>query len=458
MIEKEIILKYNQPGPRYTSYPPANYFDNTYGVQDFEENIVESNIMGPSHLSLYFHVPYCPRLCHFCGCNTSLLKSKDRIADYFSALRKEIDKVASLIDTSRLITQIHWGGGTPNSVPLQFIEGVMEQVKARFRFHPDAEIAMECSPAYLTFDDIDLLADMGFNRMSLGIQDFNEEVLLAVNRKPSRYPVEELIRELRSAGFSGINLDLIYGLPLQTPANFALTVRKAIDAKPDRLVTFSYAHVPWVNKNQVILEKKGLPSPEDKLDMFLIARRMLVQDGYAPIGLDHYAREDDELTVALRNRHLHRNFQGYCTKDRTGQVYAFGSSSISQLFNSYAQNIKTPDMYIDVIQQKGFATERGYRLSFKELVTREVINEVMCNGYVDFSQIAKHFAIRKTEVLDYVKFDPGKFTLFIDDGLIEILPEGLKVNRLGMMVVRNIAMNLDPLAAGKSEKKFSKTI
>ncbi|MCD6202699.1 MAG: oxygen-independent coproporphyrinogen III oxidase [Bacteroidales bacterium] len=456
-MEKEIILKYNQPGPRYTSYPPANYFGGAYNSTDFENDIVESNNKGPSHLSFYFHVPYCPRLCYFCGCNTSLMKRKDRIADYFSAMQKEIDKVASYIDSDRLITQIHWGGGTPNSVPLEFIGNIMNQVRTLFKLHPDAEIAMECSPAYLSFNDIDLLAQMGFNRMSLGIQDFNETVLSAVNRLPSRYPVEELIRKLRSAGFSGINLDLIYGLPLQNPDNFALTVRKAIEANPDRLVTFSYAHVPWVNKNQIILEKKGLPSPAEKLEMFLVAHRMLVHAGYFPVGLDHYAKKDDELVIALNNNQLHRNFQGYCTKSRTGQVYAFGSSSISQLFNAYAQNTKYPEKYIEKIRKTGFATERGYRLSFDEMVIREVINEVMCNGHVDFSQVADHFDIPVSEVFDTVGYDPGKFTPFIEDGLIELNSGKLRVTPTGMLVVRNIAMKLDP-RADISEKRFSKTL
>jgi oxygen-independent coproporphyrinogen-3 oxidase len=458
MIEKEIILKYNQPGPRYTSYPPANYFQNTLDGRDYAEGVVRSNSEEPENISLYFHVPYCPRLCHFCGCNTSLMSSRHQTGNYFSAMQRELDRIAPLLDGSRKVSQIHWGGGTPNSVPWKYISQVMQQVRTLFTLREDAEVAMECNPAYLSIADIDILASLGFNRVSLGIQDFNESVLRTVNRGTPRVPVREMLEKLRSAGFTGINLDMIYGLPLQTPENFADSVKKAIDAGPDRIVTFSYAHVPWINENQKILEKYGLPSAEQKLELFFTARRLLTENGYIPIGMDHYAKGNDELTVALRKKQLHRNFQGYCTRERTGQVYAFGSSAISQLYGSYWQNYKDPEKYVEEIDYHGLAIERGYRLNREELVIRAVIDEIMCNGYVDFRFIAKDFNTDEEEIKNIVRYDPEKFDRFRTDKLVEIFSSGIRISQEGMLVIRNIAMLFDPLAGKKSARKFSKTI
>ncbi len=316
---------------------------------------------------------------------------------------------------------------------------------------------MECSPAYLSFNDIDNLSEIGFNRISLGIQDFDIKVLRAVNRKPSKHDVRELVNIIRTRGFKGVNIDLIYGSPHHNSENYAKTINKVREIGTGRLVNFSYAHVPWIKSAQKKLEDIGLPEPGEKLEMFAIAYEMLTGSGYVPIGMDHYAKSDDELAIALKNKTLHRNFQGYCTKESTGQVYAFGSTAISQLYNCYAQNVKDTETYIRKIHESGFATERGYIMNSEELMTGKVINEIMCNGFVDFVEIGKSFGKSAGDVKQVIGYDPVKLQPFIDDELLEVKGSKLQVSLKGMLVVRNIAMTMDPLLELK-EKKFSKTI
>jgi oxygen-independent coproporphyrinogen III oxidase len=357
----EFLNKYNVSGPRYTSYPPANFFNNEFSVADYISEIGASNKQVPENISLYIHIPFCPLRCHFCGCSTVIAQKKSVVERYIAAMKQEIRNVASHLDLNRKVTQIHWGGGTPNSISMRFIREIMDLIREIFIIGEKAEIAMECSPSYLEYSHIDQLAEMGFNRMSLGIQDFREDVLKAVNRLAPKYPVKDFVDYLRTKGFRGINLDFIYGLPLQTPASFTETLQQAIDIRPDRIVTFSYAHVPWVKQAQKQLEKIGLPSPEDKMEMLVNSIAQLEQEGYLSIGIDHFVLPDDDLAQAFLNKKLHRNFQGYCTLETTGQVYGFGASSIGQFYGAYAQNLKDFPKYIEAVETSGYAIERGYK-------------------------------------------------------------------------------------------------
>ncbi len=456
-IRKDLILKYNQPGPRYTSYPPANYFHTDISVVDYKNALLQSNNEDPQKISLYVHIPFCPRLCHFCGCNTSGSKNADLIRNYVDAVKTEINNVAELLDHKRKVSQIHWGGGTPNSIPLSFVKEIMDLINERFEFDTKPEIAMECSPAYLELEHIDQLAAMGFNRLSLGIQDFNNEVLEIVNRDPSKLPVEELVGRMKDIGFEGVNLDLIYGLPGQTVESFRDNIEKVIKISPDRLVTFSYAHVPWVKKAQTVLEKVGIPDAQEKLDLLEMAYGLLTDNGYVPIGMDHYAKPEDDLYKALVTKKLHRNFQGYCTLETTGQVYGFGSSSIAQLDNGYYQNTKSIVGYIESINKTGWAVERGYQVNKNEKIIRTVINEVMCNLFVDFNEVGDMFDMDANEVKQIVSYDQKKFVPFLADDLMEIDGERLKINTDGSFVVRNIAMAFDPQLT-ITENQYSKTI
>ncbi len=456
-IDRDLLTKYNKPGPRYTSYPPANYFHTEFTVDDYKQSLVQSNKDNPDYISLYVHIPFCPKLCHFCGCNTTGMRNKDLVRSYVDALKTEIENVSQHLDLNRPVTQVHWGGGTPNSIPLDYVAEVMDLLNNKFKFSSKPEIAMECSPAYLSLEDIDRLAEIGFNRLSLGIQDFNDEVLHLVNRDPSKLPVEDLVKRMKEKGFEGVNLDLIYGLPGQTVESFKQNIRKAIEINPDRLVTFSYAHVPWVKSAQKVLEKYHIPEAEEKMSMMEAGYDQLKANGYVPIGMDHYAKPEDELFKALENKTLHRNFQGYCTRETTGQVYGFGSSSISQLTGAYMQNTKLIQGYIDQVKDTGYAVERGYSVTREQQITRTVINDIMCNMEVDFESIASGFNTNVEEVKKVIGYDQNKLLDFLTDSLIEINGNKIIVKQEGAFFIRNIAMALDPMLS-VSENQYSKTI
>jgi oxygen-independent coproporphyrinogen-3 oxidase len=465
-ITPQFLEKYNKPGPRYTSYPPATSFHDKFSQEDFIKSLISSNhisdLRPPTsdlkpNISIYLHIPFCPQRCYFCGCNTTEYKSEEIIKRYIDNLLKEIDSFSQYLDKSRKVTQIHWGGGTPNSINLDYIGSVMSRLRDNFSFSEKAEISIECNPAYLEFGHVERLAEMGINRISLGIQDFHPEVLKAINRLHSKHPLEKLTERIRQKNIKSINFDLVYGLPLQTIDMFRENIKRTIELSPDRIATFSYANVPWFNPLQRKLDKFHLPSPEEKLSMLILALEEFTANGYDSIGMDHFAKPADELAVAKRNRRLHRNFQGYCTKETTGQVYAFGSSSISQLWNAYSQNIKNLDGYMNKIEEKGFAIERGYLISDDEIIVREVINEIMCNGYLDFTDIASRFKITADELRKKLKYEPEKLNEFIDDSLMEIDGDIIRVNADGMFVIRNIAMCFDPFLKIE-DSQFSKTV
>ncbi len=456
-VSNEFLNKYNVSGPRYTSYPPANFFNNTFSVADYIDELEASNGQVPKDISIYIHIPFCPLRCHFCGCSTVIAQKKSVVCRYIDAMKSEISNVSSHLDLQRRVTQIHWGGGTPNSIEMSFIRDIMDHIRGIFTISEKAEIAMECSPAYLEFSDIDQLAEMGFNRMSLGIQDFREDVLKAVNRMGPKYPVKDIVNYLRTKGFRGINLDFIYGLPLQSPESFTETLKQAIEIRPDRIVTFSYAHVPWVKKAQKQLEKIGLPTPEDKMEMLVNSIAQLEEAGYISIGIDHFVLPDDDLAIAFQQKKLHRNFQGYCTLETTGQVYGFGASSIGQFFGAYAQNLKDFPKYIEAVEQTGYAIERGYKLSRDEQIIRSVVNSIMCNGILEFEEIAGQFQLTPQDIKKLTGFNPSKFEDFILDDLMVLEGDTIRIRDKGFMFARNIAMALDP-AYNQEENIYSKTV
>ena len=457
LSKKELLKKYNQSGPRYTSYPPATFFDSKFSNSDHERHIVESNNENPKNISIYIHIPFCPQICHFCGCTTESGYTKPFLERYVDAVIKEIDHVAKKIDKKRKVTQVHWGGGTPNAISYRYIERITNKLYDEFEFASVYEMAIECNPAHLEFRHIELLKKFGFNRISLGIQDFRNDVLEAINRKPSKHPIEKIVSKIKSEGFTGTNIDLVYGLPLQTVSSFKNTVERAIELKTERLVTFSYAHVPSVLPRQKILEKIGFPSSNDKASMYENSYKKFVNSGYISIGMDHYSLPEDEFAVALKNKNLHRNFQGYCTRETTGQVYAFGASAISQLNSSYSQNIKNAAQYIKAIEANNLAIFRGYSVTKEQKVIRDVINNLMCNYYVDFNNIANNNKISINELYEIIDFSYENFDDFIEDGILEIENEKVNVFENGRLFTRNIAMKFDPLIK-KNIGTYSKTI
>ena len=457
LSKKELLKKYNQSGPRYTSYPPATFFDSKFSNSDHERHIIQSNFEAPENISIYIHIPFCPQICHFCGCTTESGYTKPFLERYVDALIKEIEYVANKIDKKRKVTQVHWGGGTPNAISYRYIERITNKLYDEFEFASFYEMAIECNPAHLEFKHIELLKKFGFNRISLGIQDFRNDVLEAINRKPSKHPIEEIISKIKSEGFTGTNIDLVYGLPLQTVSSFKNTVERAIELKTERLVTFSYAHVPSVLPRQKILEKIGFPSSNDKASMYENSYKKFVNSGYVSIGMDHYSLPEDEFAIAIKNKNLHRNFQGYCTRETTGQVYAFGASAISQLNSAYSQNIKNAAQYIKAIETNNLAIFRGYSVTKEQKVIRDVINNLMCNYYVDFNDIANNNEISIDELYEIIDFSYENFDDFIEDGILEIENEKVNVFENGRLFTRNIAMKFDPLVK-KNIGTYSKTI
>lgn len=457
LIMRELLKKYNIRAPRYTSYPPANRFTEEFAREDAIRLIDQSNQEKPSNISLYFHFPYCPQTCYFCGCNSWLQKDDQQSDIYMAGLLKEVSFVLDRLNPERELTQIHWGGGTPNSMDYRLLERVMTTVLKRVRVSEKAEIAIECNPAYLTLEQISDLRRMGFNRLSLGIQDFDQKVLDAVNRKASLLPVESLMEQIRKENYKGVNFDFIYGLPLQTPHSFLSALDRALAMQPDRLVTFSYAHVPWVKAEQKRLESYWIPEAEQKLDMLIGGMEKMTAHGYRMIGMDHYAHPDDDLAKASLIGQLHRNFQGYCTRETTGQVYAFGASSISQLTHAYVQNIRHPEKYLEQISSEGYAGQRGYVLSEKEMVIREAITEIMCNGYLNFAELGKRFRSDAELMRRILKYDAGRFADLEADRLLNATNDELILTLPGKLMSRVVAMRLDPLI-GEETTGFSRTI
>ncbi len=455
-IPTDLLKKYNVPTPRYTSYPPANYFHEDFTNDDVNNAISLSNTEQPQNISLYIHIPFCNKLCFYCGCNTIISKENKLMDSYIATLKKEIVLLKSKMDKSRKVSQVHWGGGTPNYLPIKDIKSIMAALRENFDFIPQAEIAMECHPWHLTYSYVDQLIETGFNRLSLGVQDFNDKVMESINRNHSAIPIPELVEYIRKSGVD-VNLDFIYGLPFQSVETFSETIKKAIEISPNRLVTFSYAHVPWVKKAQKKLEKYHLPDADEKVKLFEAAHDLLTNNGYKAIGLDHFAKETDELYTALDAKKLHRNFQGYCTRETTGQVYALGVSGISQLESAYLQSTKDVLEYTRSINEGRFAIEKAYFLSTEEKITREIINELMCNLYLSWNGLSERFNIPVSELKKLSKAQIKELKTFESEGLIRFDEHEINITEAGKFFIRNIAATFDPKMQNTT-RNFSKAL
>lgn len=455
-MNKELLQKYSIPVPRYTSYPPANFFNEEFTSKDYKRVVVESNKQNPQHISIYIHIPFCFQICYYCGCNAFMLRNKNQVVDYIEALKKEIQMVLPLIDKSRKISQIHYGGGTPTSQPVAVLKELNQMFLSQFECIEQPEIAIECHPGYLNEQYCLDLIDAGFNRVSLGIQDFDADVLHACNRKAPRMPIADIVTLFRERGIS-INMDFIYGLPKQSVESFGQTIKEAIALRPDRVVTFSYAHVPWVNELQKKLEEVGLPDVETKSGMYDIAKQLLNKAGYMTIGLDHFVLPNDELYEAEQNKALGRNFQGYCTRRTTGQVYAFGTTGISQLSTAYSQNVKGVDEYIATVAKGDFPIVKGYELTKEQQITREVISQLMCNYTVQWDALAEQLQVSKTEILAALNYKDEVMAEFARDGIISYDDNHITMNADTRPFVRNVAASLDKLLK-EGVGRYSKSI
>ncbi len=454
-MQPDIIQKYNRPVPRYTSYPPANYFA-PCSEADYLTMCELSDNARQNNISFYLHIPFCRHLCHYCGCNSYPMAKPEMVKAYVDALHREIDLVASHISNDRKISQIHYGGGSPTSIPISMIRELNEHLLSIAPTIDRPEIAIECHPGYLTANDWQQLTECGFTRYSLGIQDLKTDVLKTVNRRPSMVDIGDILQILRSSGAT-VNFDFIYGLPLQSADSFRQTIEQAASLRPDRLVTFSYAHLPRLFPRQQILDKAGLPSDSEKKLMYEVASQILVAAGYKPIGLDHFVLPDDELAVALDKGQLHRNFQGYCTRRTTAQVYAFGVTAISQLDDGYAQNGRDIAEYIDTINSGRLYIQRGYRLTEQEKMVREVIETLMCNYRLRWSDVASRMGVSVDEIRKACQYDETVIGQMATDGLIIFDADQIIMNSDGRPFVRSVAAALDPLMKN-TDKQFSRPI
>lgn len=456
-IDIELLKKFNQPGPRYTSYPTAPVFTPEFTAADFEREVVETNTAeNTSPISLYFHFPYCDTLCYFCGCNMIVTRNREAIAKYNEYLKREIAHLLPHISPKRKVEQMHWGGGTPSHLTPDEIRDVGNFIKERFDFSEDIEASVEIDPRELTREHLEAFRAIGFNRTSFGVQDFNLQVQEAVNRVQSEEMTRQTVAWARELGFQSINLDLIYGLPFQTLQTFAETVEKIIDISPNRIAVFNYAHVPWLKKHMNLIKAEDLPSPDERLQILKMTIEKLTEAGYEYIGMDHFAKPTDELAVAQKNGTLYRNFQGYSTKAGC-EVYAFGLSAISQFENIYAQNIKHLPDYYKRVDENLAATNVGYRMTEDDHIRKETIMQLMCHLEIDKRDIEQKFGI---DFEEYFAADIPKLQVFIDENLLENNLEKIKIKGAGILIIRNVAMCFDAYLEKMMREKpvFSKTV
>ncbi|MFQ6611429.1 MAG: oxygen-independent coproporphyrinogen III oxidase [Fidelibacterota bacterium] len=438
-VDLNLVKKYNRPGPRYTSYPTAPQFSTAVGEKEWVEQIQLNNLNAERDLSLYFHLPFCDTLCWFCGCTMLVTRNKDKISNYLQHLFKEIDLIAEKINSDRRVVQLHLGGGTPTSLTPDQILLLGDKFKDSFKFADDAEIGSEMDPRELTEDHIRALSEAGFNRASLGVQDFNPKVQKAVNRINSLEMVTGVVDWIRKYKFQSLNLDLIYGLPHQTTADFEKTIEQVLKMDPDRLAVFNYAHVPWMKPHQKLIHESDLPTPEVKLSMLKMIIERLTSAGYVYIGMDHFAKESDELTIAQNEKSLQRNFQGYSTKSEA-DIYGFGMSSISQLDNIYAQNYKDLPKYYHKVSSGVLPIEKGYILSDDDKIRQKTIMRLMCDLELDYDHMSKHLGI---EFSTYFKDSLLRMNGFQEDGLLTKSEDKLVITDKGRLYIRNIAMEFD---------------
>ncbi len=453
IFDRELIKKYDRPGPRYTSYPPATEFTEEVTSEDYRQKLIESNSRN-TPLSLYFHIPFCESGCYYCGCNIIISHRKGIERPYLDRVYKEMDMVAPLLDRKRKVAQLHWGGGTPNYLEADEIKEFMEEIKERFEFSEDAEISIEIDPRYATDEQLKVIRDVGFNRISMGLQDLDEKVQRAINRIQPYSLMESAMKKLRDLGFHSVNIDLIYGLPYQTKESFEKTVDKVIELNPDRIAVYSFAYVPWVKPVQKHIDPNTLPSAEEKLSILEMVIDKFQDAGYVYIGMDHFAKPDDELAVAQRKGELWRNFQGYTTKKGV-ELIGFGATSIGMLYDSYFQNYKTLREYNSAIDEGKLPILRGYILNEDDFIRREVIMDIMCNLGVSFQKIEDMFGIKFE---DYFSQELENLTELEKDGLIRIKDRRIDILPAGRLLIRNVAMVFDAYLKTKKELRFSRTI
>jgi oxygen-independent coproporphyrinogen-3 oxidase len=440
-LNLDLIRKYSIPGPRYTSYPPATKFTADWAPLELERAIEDDNASASAPISLYFHLPFCETRCWFCGCNTVITLRRDSAGEYLDDLARELKLTAARMNRNRPVAQVHFGGGTPTFFPPDELRRLGALIWETFPHRaPDCEFSVEIDPRRLTADHIVALREIGANRASLGVQDTDPRVQLAVHRIQPQAVNQQAFDWLRENGFGSINVDLIFGLPLQTPQSFTRTIADVLQLQPDRLSVFSYAHVPWIKPAQKIFDdREQLPGAEEKLAMFAVAHERLTAAGFVDIGLDHFARPDDSMAVAQRAGTLHRNFQGYSTQ-AGASLYGFGISSISNTPDTYRQNFKSVPEWRAALDEGRLPIERGLRLTAEDVRRRTIIMRLMCDRRLDFQGLTREIGV---EFESAYAQELASLADLKADGLLRPVADGLEVTVTGIPLLRVIAMRFD---------------
>lgn len=453
-FDLSLIKRYDRAGPRYTSYPTALELHAGFTGQDYRQQIDQSNAAG-GPLSLYFHIPFCDTVCYYCACNKIITKNRKHAEPYLNNLHQEIALQAELFDPGRIVNQLHWGGGTPTFLRGEQMRQLMEVTRQHFNLRNDdnREYSIEIDPRAADAATLPLLRDLGFNRLSLGVQDFDPAVQKAVNRLQSEQQTFTVLKAAREHGFGSISIDLIYGLPLQTVTSFSRTLDKILEVKPDRLSIFNYAHLPSRFKTQRQINDADLPDSKTKLEILQMVIQRLQEQGYVYIGMDHFARPDDELAVSQRENKLYRNFQGYSTHSDCDLI-GLGITSIGRVSDSYIQNVKDLETYNSLISQNKLPIFKGFVLNADDKLRRAVITQLICHFDLDFSSIEQQLEI---DFREYFASELQALQIMQKDGLINMKAGKIEVLPAGRLLIRNICMVFDKYLAQK-QQQFSKVI
>lgn len=467
-IETELIRKYDVLAPRYTSYPAAPQFHDEFGESQYRSHAEQSNDnLLPKDLSLYLHIPFCHSLCYFCGCNKVITSSENKKVDaYIERLFDEIIMRSALFSEDRLVTQIHFGGGTPNFLRVEQLADILDQIAIQFHLDQPAnlEMGIELDPRHTSPQEVETLAKLGFRRFSIGVQDFSEEVQQAINRQQARSETLAVIEAAMENGTS-VNVDLITGLPRQTVERFANTLDEIINLGVTRIAVYSFAYLPERIKAQRMLNKDELPNARQRIELTKLTRDKLLNAGYQHIGMDHYALPHDSLAIAQKNNSLQRNFQGYTTHKDTDLI-GFGASAISKFDTAYAQNVATLSSYSQIVDDRGLPIERGISLTDDDRLRAEVIQQIMCRRQVDLSSDLRSISERYSgqSLASYFKQELRELDDFVYDGLIERSDKGFNITSKGRYFMRPIAAVFDRYLGSKSPSensrvvKFSRTV
>ncbi|WP_198304460.1 oxygen-independent coproporphyrinogen III oxidase [Arcobacter vandammei] len=455
MIDFAKFVKYSKPGPRYTSYPTAPEFSVDFTKDDLINYF--KNQDSKRDLSLYFHLPFCRSACYFCGCNTIFTSKEDKKVRYIEYIKKELDILKNYLDTSRVVSQMHFGGGTPTFFSPEQLQELISKIKEVFpNFKSDAEISCEVDPRYFTKEHMDVLKAGGVNRLSFGVQDLDETVQKTIHRIQPFELTQNVIKIARDAGIKSINTDLIYGLPHQTKESFKNTLEQMLTLSPDRFAVFNYAHVPWLMKTMRKFDESTFPSPNTKLEMLKSTIDFFTSNGYKMVGMDHFAKPDDELFLAIEKGELHRNFQGYTTKGGA-DLMGIGVTSIGNGVDYYAQNFKDLEEWEKAIDKGELPVFKGYKLSGDDILRQYVIMELMSNFSLNIKKVEEQFKISFKE---YFNDALNALKEFEDAQLLKVFDDRIEVYQTGSMLIRNICMPFDAYLNNIPEEKrrFSKTI